>query len=270
MKLAVSKFSATGNSFVLLDAASLSAPVPGARKLSFWAKKLSQGLGSDGFIFAQRSRGGQAGVKMTFFNPDGTQAFCGNGTRTTGFYMLRHVMGKRSGVVRVGTSTGPIEVSVNSDRAALTAVAVPEFKGEVRLKGDLSRQVPAPFFALDSGCPHAVCFVPDVARVAVESAGRAVRYDEAFAPAGTNVDFVEVVDDVSIKLRTYERGVERETLSCGSGALAAAWACQVLKKTTSRALTVRTQGGILRVSLDSRKLALEGQVGLLFEGIAYV
>ena len=123
---------------------------------------------------------------------------------------------------------------------------------------------------LDTGVPHAVLFVPDVSRVDVAGVGRGIRRHKAFAPRGTNVNFVQPVDD-ALLVRTYERGVEGETLACGTGAVASAILAGVRGLATPP-VTVRTSGGETLVihfdpgRVDFGEVFLEGDTSWSCDG----
>lgn len=274
MRLQVFKFSATGNTFVLLDLRQNK--VSRARpNLNVWAKKLSANFGSDGLLVVEPQN---KELELKFFNPDGSRTFCGNGTRAAGYYAVRFLRRRRQGEVAVMTNAGPIPVYVSQDRAMLTHVPEPRFFGPVTLRHpqahrslSLAPAAPPVVYKVWSGCPHAVIFVKTVKDIGVAAAGSLLRCDPAFAPEGSNIDFVSVENGHSLHVRTYERGVERETASCGSGALAAAWAARALGKVKEGSLNIMMPGGALQLMQRSGSgLCLGGKVELLFEGWAYV
>ena len=105
---------------------------------------------------------------------------------------------------------------------------------------------------IDSGVPHVVIFVQGLDKLDVGSIGQAVRYHERFKPRGANVDFVEIIDDKNIRMRTYERGVEGETLACGTGAVASAIISN-LQQGTKDNVNVHVKGGVLKVYFKNKK-----------------
>ena len=120
---------------------------------------------------------------------------------------------------------------------------------------------------LNVGVPQYVLFVPDVDQVDVETIGRKYRYHPAFQPWGTNTNFIQVIDNKNIKIRTYERGVEEETLACGTGTISSA-ILATLQKKIELPVTVHSRGGILRVDFDNdmTKILLEGQAKIVYFG----
>ncbi|MBI4063129.1 MAG: diaminopimelate epimerase [Elusimicrobia bacterium] len=268
--LQVHKFSATGNTFVLLDLRKPKNKRVSASALPALARRLSAEFNSDGLLAISGS------VRLIFFNPDGSRAFCGNGTRTAGFYETRHVLKKIKGAVDVMTDDGSILVSVDRDRAALAKASLPRLLAPNSLELDFGATQGArgagrlEFYKVDAGCPHAVAFVGSAAAQDVAGLGARVRYHDFFKPRGTNVDFVEITGPDSLKIRTYERGVERETKSCGSGVMASVFAAQSLGKIRAGAVRVETQGGPMTVRFNGKSLALEGKVEEIFEGVAYL
>ncbi|MBI4669512.1 MAG: diaminopimelate epimerase [Elusimicrobia bacterium] len=272
----IRKFSANGNTFALIDLRKGKTPSPsmgdgrsptlhsfgdGAVGVKF-ARIVSAKLKTDGLLVI---RGKIGFPRLVFFNPDGSKAFCGNGTRTAGFYEIRKVQGRRRGLVTVTTDHGPIEVKVENNKAALLGVQKPRILGKVCLKLRIGRSF-APslfrsfvFYKVRSGCPHAVCFDDNVEKLDIVKLGRIVRYHKAFAPKGTNVDFVQVGSG-GIKIRTYERGVERETKSCGSGVLASVSTAKALGKIHNSEVRAATKGGILKVRFNGIAMELEGFV----------
>ena len=118
---------------------------------------------------------------------------------------------------------------------------------------------------VDTGVPHAVCFVTDVEKIDVRTLGRAFRFHKTFGKAGANVDFASLRDGV-LHLRTYERGVEDETLACGTGVIAAAAVARAIGKVGDR-IKVRVRGGdVLHVSFLNGETRLEGPGEIIFEG----
>lgn len=274
----VFKYSATGNEFALVD---LRLPRHKGIKPSDYgrlAKKLSNELQADGLVLIRNAASREVAAKpprpmtaadrahrirLEFFNPDGSRAFCGNGTRAAGFHETRVALRKLSGEVIAETDSGDIPVAVNGPKAALSRLDLPKVLGPVYvLHPKRGRQE---FVKVWAGNPHAVHFVPDVDQIDVEGWGRKVRNDPLFRPGGANVDFLETSGASTLRVRTFERGVERETKSCGSGALACAFAAwDAGRVRTGRMLMVNTKGGQLIVRKSSGHASLSGQVIKLY------
>lgn len=258
------KMVAAGNDFIVVDNR-LRVVGNDATKI---AKKLAErkySIGADGLILLEKSK--KADVKMRIFNPDGSQAeMCGNGVRCAAKFWGGHQIKK--GKCSIETLAGIIEAEVRGN--VVTAKLVKP-KG---LRLNFSLQVNGRNETLnfiDTGVPHAVKFVDSLKGVDVDRFGREIRRHPYFAPRGTNADFVCLGSQHTIEVRTYERGVEGETLSCGTGSTAAALVAAALKGLKSPVL-VRTKGGeILKVYFSRKKgefsdVYLEGPVQTTFEG----
>lgn len=239
-----SKLNGSGNDFLLVDDRA------GAMKgidLAGFARKVcdrSRSVGADGAIFIGTSR--RADFRWKFFNADGSVAeMCGNGGRCAARFAVERRIARRrlafetlAGVVRAEVSGRRVKLQMTPPRGLALAKSL-------TLEG---RKIDYSF--LDTGVPHAVIFVPDLGKIDLLRVGRGVRTHRAFAPRGTNVDFVRVRDG-AVEVRTYERGVEGETLACGTGAVAAG----ILASAHGLVLppvSVRTRGGeILTVHFDA-------------------
>ena len=137
---------------------------------------------------------------------------CGNGARSTALYL-------KSRKVKIETKAGIIESEVNGDSVKIKLTEPSGVKLNLPIQVN-QRTLRVNF--INTGVPHTVIFAADLDKIDVVNLGRQIRYHKKFAPRGTNVDFVEILDNNFIKIRTYERGVEDETLACGTGAVAAA------------------------------------------------
>jgi diaminopimelate epimerase len=204
---------------------------------------------------------------MRIFNPDGSEAqMCGNGSRCAALYAKEKKMaGAR---MTIDTLAGTLEASVKDDTVKVRLTDPKEIKWNLCLMID---KCPYKLSFADTGVPHVVHFVDDLDKVNVKELGSHLRYHKEFAPAGTNADFVKVLDKHSIRIRTYERGVEDETLACGTGAVASAIISAESEKMSSP-ITVHTRGGeSLKVYFEIvdgnfRDTYLEGRAELVFEG----
>ncbi|MBI3565648.1 MAG: diaminopimelate epimerase [Elusimicrobia bacterium] len=255
MKRRFWKMSGAGNDFVLVEGAL-------GRRGPALARRLCDrhsGVGADGLLGMSR-RGKE--VRLDYWNADGSYAFCGNGTRCGALWARARGWAKgRRFAVR--TVRGVLDVAVTGkDRAEVT---MPEPR-DFRLNFPLSvsgRTYRCSY--INTGVPHAVIFVPDVQRVPVDELGRAVRFHKKSGKAGANADFVSVRGGTLI-LRTYERGVEGETLACGTGIVAAAAVARALGK-AGDAVKVRVRSGdILKVSFSAGSTRLEGPGVVTFVG----
>jgi len=232
--------------------------------LARWACDRRRGIGADGLVVAERSRRGD--LRMRIFNPDGSEpAMCGNGARCVALHAYQAGWARRQ--MAIETRAGILAAHVlNGTRVRLRMPQPRSFAQQtLRVRGRSSQVA-----TVTVGVPHAVLVVPDVAHVDVLGLGRALRYHRHFAPQGTNVDFVQVGRS-TVRLRTYERGVEQETLACGTGATATA---AILWKYYHRRSPVRvvTQSGetlCVRFQADTstiQEISLEGPARVVFSG----
>lgn len=255
--LQVFKFSAAGNDFVLVDLETARNRWPRPRQYAALAKCLSGNFNTDGVLYVRAPR-------LVFLNPDGSRAFCGNGTRTAGYYLVTQVQKKKNSQAKVLTDAGPIRVKVQGDSASLRDVEAPKFLGQRKIGSYV-------FHKVWSGCPHAVAFAQNLRSLEVDKVGRGTRYDPHFHPEGTNVDFVKVLNKTTFEMRVYERGVEKETLSCGSGVLAAGFLMKRLNRLQGDNFLCKMRGGDFKIGFDNQgRMALTSQVKMVFKGEAYV
>ena len=209
-----SKLNGSGNDFLLVD--DRAGRMKGV-DLPAFVKKVcdrSRSIGADGMIFIEKSRA--ADFRWNFFNADGSVAeMCGNGGRCAARFAVERRIARRS--LAFETLAGLIRAEVSGRRVKLQMTR-PHGLALGRSLTLGGRKIEYSF--LDTGVPHAVLFVDDLEKIDLTGVGRGVRTHRVFAPRGTNVDFVSVRNGV-VSVRTYERGVEGETLACGTGAVAA-------------------------------------------------
>ncbi len=224
-KINFTKTVASGNDFVIIEKNSLSAIrypcLAGRQALSAIAKMICDrkyGAGADGLLVLERIKA--ANLSMRVFNADGSEAeMCGNGARCVALYSAREqrTENREQRKISIETKAGIIEARVDDDFVKIKLTDPKDIKLDIPLKIN-NRNLRVSF--INTGVPHAVIFVEGLDKIDVTNIGRQIRYHKKFAPAGTNVDFVEILNSNSIKLRTYERGVEDETLACGTGSVA--------------------------------------------------
>jgi len=250
-KIQFTKMVASGNDFTVIR---LSPACPAGRGYPvIRLKKLARaicdrkfGIGADGLLVLGRS--GKADLCMRVFNADGSEAsMCGNGARCAALYFSRQSPSLnhwRAGIVHsvqqltIDTKAGIIEAQVSGDNVKIKLTDPRDIRLDIPLKIN-GRLLKANF--INTGVPHAVIFVQGLSGIDVANLGRQIRYHRNFAPAGTNVNFVELADKRSIKVRTYERGVEDETLACGTGSVASVLIF-ALKTGSGNKILVHTQG----------------------------
>ena len=225
------KYQGTGNDFVMVD-----------DRLAHWdlanlglIRALCDrkfGIGADGLILIRSHA--DYDFEMIYFNADGSQSFCGNGARcAVAFAAFLGIISQHTQFLAID---GPHEARIA--------------RGEVSLKmakvSHISESLGDAF--VHTGSPHHVRWVEDLEDYPVLEQGQLLRHDPCYAPGGSNVNFVEKISDNEIFVRTFERGVENETLSCGTGVTAAALVCGAL--TQQKSIQIRTLGGNLRVTFE--------------------
>lgn len=253
MKLKFTKYQGTGNDFIIIDNRHMQFEADKEQIALLCDRKF--GIGADGLMLLQNKEGYD--FEMVYFNADGkTGSLCGNGGR------CMTAFAKRLGIIEEKA------VFFAADGAHEAAVS----GNEIRLKMNDVNDIECNdgYYYLDTGSPHYVRFVDNISEIDVLEEGRAIRNNDRFIKDGTNVNFVEDNGD-HITIRTYERGVEDETLSCGTGVTAAAL-CASLKGIANSHCHVASKGGNLSVSFsqgaqnDFTDIWLEGAAGYVFEG----
>jgi len=272
------KLSGSGNDFILIDNRE---GIVASKRASALAAKVCthrMSVGGDGLILIERSR--RADFRWRLFNADGSEAeFSGNGARCAArFAHLKRIAGRR---MRFETLAGLIEaemVSSSGQSRRGGRPAVEEVKVRFPDPKNLRLNIPVTIDGttreahfLDTGVPHCVYFVDDPAKIEVVAIGRPTRYHPLFQPAGTNVNFVSVADPHTIWIRTYERGVEDETLACGTGSIAAALLAGLVAKAESPVTLIPQSGLKLTVHFTREGgsftgVYLQGDARAVYEG----
>ncbi|MDR1577386.1 MAG: diaminopimelate epimerase [Deltaproteobacteria bacterium] len=266
-KFSFHKYSGHGNDFVIID--NWNGPIPDAEQ-SLVSRLLSRpkyGIGADGVVFIGVGPD-EVDFAVRFFNSDGSEAdMCGNASRCAAH--LAHILNIAPANMAFKTKAGVVESTVKEKQVSvqLPKISRPEGAALVEVEGFSQT-----YYRINTGVSHAVAFVDDIEAINVGKYGRAVRYHSSFSPDGANVDFVQVVGDNVLTVRTYERGVEAETLACGTGVTASALlaASQGLVKGSS--VVCHTRGGEdLTVRYEGppeapEKVFLEGAVRYIFSG----
>jgi diaminopimelate epimerase len=237
------KLSGSGNDFLAL--AEPAAP-PAPEQIRAWCRR-GVSLGADGLFVLRRLAGGAGGVVMDYWNADGLPAaLCLNGTRCAA--QLAFHLGWAADRVRIETAAAAVDARrLDGSRVALALAAPPAPRRRTVVVGGEAWAG----WSVEVGVPHFVLpWSESLAGAPVVELGRALRFAPDFAPAGVNVDFVRFPDAGTVEIRTYERGVEDETLSCGTGVLAAAAVGLALGRVRPP-LAVHTQSGLtLDVEVD--------------------
>ena len=231
-----------------------------------------RGVGADGVLVVEKPKVRGADFRMRYYNSDGGEAeMCGNGARCFAL-LARAVSGRKWNVLRIQTQAGLVTLQIRGQEVQVSMTE----PTKLRLGRKLvvaGRKLAVDF--LNTGVPHAVLFVRSVRSIDVAKQGRAIRYHSAFAPSGTNVNFVEIGRGNRIHVRTYERGVEGETLACGTGVVAASILSN-LRRGLRPPIQVATRGGDnVRVGFSmenghARKVTLQGPARIVYRGVLHV
>jgi diaminopimelate epimerase len=266
MPLPFVKMSGTGNDFILIDHRK---QVIAREVMPEFARLVCRrrfSVGADGLIFIEDSD--RADFKWLFFNADGSEAeMCGNGARCAARFA--YMKGIAPAHLRFETIAGIIEANVADVNVSVLMTPPKGFRQDLELDCDGR---PVLLHTVDTGVPHAVVFVDDYDQVDVCRLGSAIRHHPQFKPAGTNVNFVMPLGNGAFKVRTYERGVENETLACGTGAVASALIAAVKGQAESPVEIVTSGGDRLTIIFDLRKgpaatnVFLKGPAHVIYSG----
>ncbi|MBW2623821.1 MAG: diaminopimelate epimerase [Deltaproteobacteria bacterium] len=260
------KMSGHGNDFIIVDNRNTWVNEDEMAPMTKALCRRGLSIGADGMIFIQNGSE-DMDFSWRFYNADGSEAeMCGNGARCAALfaYMLNIAPEKMSfktlaGVIRA-------EVFEESVRIETTTPHGLELDYELEIDGERLA-----LSSLDTGVPHAVLFIEDAETAPVFDQGRTIRYHDHFQPNGTNVNFTQVLDSDTIVNRTYERGVEGETLACGTGCVAAALLAAE-KDLVQSPVRVLTRGGedlIIRFKKSGnafQDVSMEGPVRIVYTG----
>ena len=259
------KMSGTGNDFIIIDHRK---PLIGREAMAEFASLVCRrkfSAGADGLILIEDSD--QADFKWLFFNADGSVAeMCGNGARCAARFAYMH--GIAPARMRFETLAGIIEAQVADINVS---VKMTDPRGLQMHREITVDDEPVLLHSVDTGVPHAVIFVDDIAQMDVCAWGSRIRHHEAFMPAGTNVNFVQEQNG-AFKVRTYERGVEDETLACGTGATACALVAALLDQTASPVEIITSGGDRLTILFDVKggvsadNVFLKGPAHVVYKG----
>jgi len=264
MQLFFTKMNGAGNDFVMLDNRDGSIPLT-AESIARLCDR-HRGVGADGLLAVESAQGG-ADFRMRYYNADGGEAeMCGNGARCFARYAGRFL--PKAEQISFETPAGVIGAEFDGD---LVTIAMSEPHShrppeDLEIGGRIEK-----VHFLNTGVPHAVVFVDNLENVNLVPDGAAIRSHAAFAPKGTNANFVQVLSPNFIDIRTYERGVEDETLACGTGVCAAA-ILHSLRSGSPAPISVRVRGGdTLQVNFEKdgdrfHHVTLKGPADFVFDG----
>lgn len=257
MEIAFYKYQGTGNDFVMIDDRSEAFPAQNLKLVQRLCDR-KFGVGADGLILIRNKKGFD--FEMIYFNADGSQSMCGNGARcAVAFSRFLGIIGNETHFLAID---GPHHAKVVGDWIELGMSPVSSLSNAGQ------------DFFVNTGSPHHVRFVEDVSSYPVVKEGAEIRYSDTYAPKGTNVNFVTPIASDEIHVRTYERGVEDETLSCGTGVTACALVYGYQNELHE--VKIKTPGGNLKVRFSEsadgsfQNILLIGPAEQVFEGIIKV
>jgi len=259
MKQQFFKYQGAGNDFIMIDNRDKKFDCTDTALIESLCHRRF-GIGSDGLILLENAE--DYDFRMVYFNSDGREAsMCGNGGRC--IVTFAKMLGIIDSVARFIASDGEHEGMVDENNLVdLHMIDVKEISSLID------------GYFLNTGVPHLVHFVDDLHVVDVEIEGRQLRYDARFQPAGTNVDFVKI-DDNQLTVYTYERGVEAETLACGTGIVASALSAAYKKGIEKGEFPVVAKGGHLRVKFEKQNgyftnIWLKGPAEMVYSGVVEI
>ena len=262
------KMSGSGNDFIIIDNRDLSLNVGNLPDFVRVVCRRQISVGADGVVIIEPSN--TADFKWQFFNSDGSIAeMCGNAARCVArFSCLKGIAGKK---MSFETLAGIISAEVNDNTVKVMLTDPSPLKPEVKIVLNGCECI---LDCIDTGVPHTVTFVDKLDTCAVFDWGRQIRRHECFQPKGTNANFASVVDRHKIKVRTYERGVENETLACGTGAVAAVLAAAHRSTVDSPVDAIVQSGETLRIYFTRKddtfvEIYLEGKVKIIYQGMLF-
>lgn len=242
MKIAFEKYHGTGNDFIAIDNRNGAHNGLKTETIQRWCRRRF-GIGSDGLMLIQESK--TADFEMVFFNPDGSKSLCGNGSRCAVVFAKKLGLARQSGTFLTTDGLHAYRILDND----VVAIQMRDVGRPVKVRKHRF---------LDTGSPHLVVKSKDVDQVNVLKHGRRLRHLPAFEDrGGTNVNFAAPLGENEIGVRTYERGVEAETLSCGTGVTAVALAL-ASDGITGSPVKVHTHGGVLQVEFVQTEEGFEG------------
>ena len=255
MKQHFYKYQGTGNDFIMIDNRNQTFPRTNVKLIDKLCDRRF-GIGADGLILLENSE--NYDFKMVYYNADGNEgSMCGNGGRCIVAFA------KHLSIIEEETTFDAVDgihfSTIENNIVSLKMIDINTV------------EVYENHLFLNTGSPHHVSFKNDVSQLNVKELGAKIRYGVPYLEEGANINFAEKITDNSFKVRTYERGVEDETLACGTGVTAVAIAANVANITQENAINIEVLGGQLEVSFDKegstfKNVFLKGPAELVFEG----
>jgi diaminopimelate epimerase len=260
------KMNGAGNDFIVIDNRDLSISLDEDTIAALCDRH--RGVGADGILAVEPAEQG-ADFRFRYYNADGGEAeMCGNGARCFGRFTAHLGDGEPKENVSFETMAGTLTAHLIGENVRIAMSNPHDLKLDLDLKID---GLPGSIHFINTGVPHVVVFVEELDQVDVLKYGTLLRYHSAFAPAGTNVNFAQVLSPGHIAIRTYERGVEDETLACGTGMTAAALLHHLLHAAASPVKVDCAGGDTLEIGFqpqgsDFTHVTLAGPADFVFEG----
>ncbi|WP_298514845.1 diaminopimelate epimerase [uncultured Kordia sp.] len=255
MTLSFYKYQGTGNDFVLIDNRQDIFPKNDTKLVHHLCDR-KFGIGADGLILLENDA--DCDFKMVYYNSDGNESsMCGNGGRCmVAFANFLGVIQQETTFIAID---GKHYATIDGDMVHLQmqdVATIEDHEGYV---------------FLDTGSPHHVTFKEGIEKFDIKKEGAEIRYGAPYFEEGSNVNFVKKISDAEFRVRTYERGVEDETLSCGTGVTAVALAMHHLQETTANEVVLQVEGGTLKVSYEYdtnsyKNIFLKGKATQVFKG----
>lgn len=257
MQIPFKKYQGTGNDFVIIDNREGIFDKSNNTAIKYICNR-KFGIGSDGLILIENHE--KYDFNMVFFNPDGSQSFCGNGSRCAVQFAFDIGIINKNKTEFVSTDGRHKSLIIGGNQVKLKMHDI----------SDISTQ--KEFYFMNTGSPHYVTFTENLNQLDIVAEGSKIRYAKEYNNiGGTNVNFIEQ-QDRKYHVRTYERGVENETLSCGTGVTACALSIAVKEHIENGEVEIQTKGGQLIVSLEKeaegfKNIWLQGPATFVFEGV---
>ncbi len=261
------KLSGSGNDFIIID---YRRPLPSQEEMRLFVSKVCRrgmSVGADGVILIKASETADYGWR--FFNADGGEAeMCANGSRCAARFAVENKIAPAKHSFETLAGIVHAEVLPNGGRVKVRLPDPKDLKLNVNIEVGGEHET---IHSVNTGVPHVIYFVDDLEKVDIIGLGRQTRYHSSFAPGGTNVNFVTLSGAQQMNIRTYERGVENETLACGTGSIAAALVSAALGKIKTP-ISIRTRSGIMlivdfkREGDAFREISLEGDARIIYKG----
>jgi len=258
-----SKAVGTGNDFIVIDNREniVKDPISLTKRMC----KRKHSVGADGVLLLEKSS--SSDFKMRIINPDGSEvSMCGNGARCAAMYAFKNTWVKE--YFSIETDAGILEAAIIEGQVKLKMTDPVDLE---QTKDILINSETINGYFINTGVEHFISFVDDIENVQVKKTGKEIRDHETFTPAGTNANFVKVIGDNDIIIRTYERGVEDETLACGTGATASAIMANIVKGVRSPVNVLTRSGEYLKIyfNVDGDQVTevyMQGPARIVYNG----